>query len=149
MILKFKPLFRFFSAPICINCAILWLKNTVRGVLKQGQAAVPLWSAVLVGDLLSRMLTVLVGHRGLCAAAAHWPVVVGWLKQRPCMAVHEWHVCSAAKYSSNNGCGEIPVKKTDDISLRMNKAGKAFFEQMADKWNTKKDHDLFRPFLCR
>lgn len=42
---------------------------------RHGQATVPQRSAIVVGDLLSCKLTVSVGHRGLCAVAAHWPVV--------------------------------------------------------------------------
>lgn len=72
-----------------------------------------------------------VGHRGLCAAVVHWPVVTGLAEQRPCMVVHEWHKCSAAKYSSNNGRrGNTCLKKTnpDDISLQlMNKDRKGVY----------------------
>ena len=64
-------------AVICFNCAFIWFQNNPGGVWGQGQAAVPQRSAVLVGDLLSCKLTVSVGHSGLCAAAAHWPVVTG------------------------------------------------------------------------
>lgn len=34
-----------------------------------------MWFTLLVGDLLSCMVMVSVGHRVLCAEAAHWPVV--------------------------------------------------------------------------
>lgn len=59
------------------TAALFGLKTLMEVCWKQGQAAAPQWWAILVGDLLSCMLTVSVGHRGLCAVAAHWPVVTG------------------------------------------------------------------------
>lgn len=53
------------------------LKTILEVCWRHVQAAVPQQSAILVGDLLSCKLTVSVGHRGLCAVAAHWPVVTG------------------------------------------------------------------------
>lgn len=73
------------------------------------------------------MLTVSVGHRVLCAAAAQHTGLLWPPKQRPCMPLCEWHVCPhrpllniATTMAPGSGCSALT---SDGIGFHLRNKG--------------------------